>query len=357
MPEQPTAPTRSGARALRRPRPRLRAALVIVLVTASTLALLAATGGARSPARAAARHPPATARKLLFGLGPEADGARKSPLVRAAPVRMLSSWYNGPSDLGWMTAWRGTEVARDYAAGYALHLIVWSGGPQTQVPTRYGTACGQAYPLSAQFLQDMERLARTFAGPRSSRLYVTLFTEFQTYACHGNEWSADPHTTAYFEALKDQYRAALAIFHRLAPNGAVSLGWGGWQARWDDPAKGGGRSLFAHFADVMRESDFESFEVIDSGPDVSDILGMTRALERYGPVMLAYYKPPHDSPATVQAHLKAVLAPRLLSRLTRARVFALSLMDDSFLSADPVSLAIVRDAVKRFGCGACGRVR
>jgi hypothetical protein len=266
---------------------------------------------------------------------------------------MLSSWYNGPADLGWMTAWKGTEVRRDYAAGYAMHLIVWSGGPHAEEATPHGPACGQAYPLSAQFLADMTRLAQTFSPPPGARLYVTLFSEFQTYACKGNEWS-DPKTTAYFQTLKDQYRAALAIFHRLAPNGAVSLGWGGWQARWDNPATGGGRSLFKHFADVMKQSDFESFEVINSASDVSDVVGMTHAPSRYGPVMLAYYRPSEGSGAAVRTHLGALLSRRVLLRLTRARLFAMGFMDDRFMRADSATFALVTEAVRHFGCRVCG---
>jgi hypothetical protein len=317
-------------------------ALALAVVLAVGASEIASTGAARSAPR------------ILFGLGPEADGARGGGLVKAAPVRMLSSWYNGPADLGWMSSWRHTEIPRDYAAGYALHLIVWSGGPQTEVSTRYGAGCGQGYPLSAQFLRDMTRLARIFSGRPADRLFVTLFSEFQTYACNGNDWGADPQTTAYFRALKDQYRAALGIFHRLAPNGAVSLGWGGWQTRWDDPARGGGRSLFKYFADVMNESDFQSFEVINSSSDASDILTMTRELGRFGPVMLAYYKPAGEGGATASTHLKAVLSRSFLLRIGRARLFAMSFMDDRFMRADPFSLAIVSEAVRKYGCRKCG---
>jgi len=293
---------------------------------------------------------------MLFGLGPEADGARRSRLAASTRIRMLSSWYNGPADLSWMTGWRSTEIRHDYAAGYALHLIVYSSGPHTEMASRYGSACGEAYPLSARFLPDMERLARTFSAPRGARLYVTLFSEFQTYACNGNEWSGDPRTEAYFRALADQYRNALAIFHRLARNSAVSLGWGGWQTRWDAPATGGGRSLFAHFSDVMRSSDFESFEVINSASASADILGMTRELGRFGPVMLAYFKPSPQSADGGASQLRAVLSASSLRSLIGARMFALSFIDDSFLSADPTSLASVREAVSRFGCGRCGPV-
>jgi hypothetical protein len=315
----------------------------------------AAASGPESAAAAAGSAARATAGRMLFGLGPEADGARRSRLAASTRIRMLSSWYNGPADLGWMTGWRSTEVRRDYAAGYALHLIVWASGPHATVATRYGSACGETYPLSPGFLKDMERLARTFRAPPGARLYVTLFSEFQTYACHGNDWAGEPQTTAYFRALEDQYRRALGIFHRLAPHSAVSLGWGGWQTRWDAPGTGGGRSLFEHFSDVMKHSDFESFEVIGSTSAASDILGMTAALNRFGPVMLGYYKPTED--AGGRAQLQTVLSGRFLTRLIRARMFALSFMNDSFLSGDPASLAIVSEAAARFGCGQCGPTR
>jgi hypothetical protein len=323
--------------------------------TGHTAAAASAGGLAGPPSRALVGARPAVAAsgpRILFGLGPEADGARAGTLARAAPLGMLSSWYNGPGDLSWMTGWKNTEVAHDYAAGYAMHLIVWSGGPQTKVPTRYGLACGQAYPLSAQFLHDMRLLARTFAPPRGRRFYVTLFTEFQTYACHGNEWSAEPATTAYFRALKDQYRATLAIFHRLAPGSAVSLGWGGWQARWDNPGAGGGRSLFKHFADVMKLSDFESFEVINSSAATSDISGMTRGLGRYGPVMLAYFRPKEDS--TQVSVLGSVLDRSFLQQMAGLRLFAIGFMDERFIASEPSSFLTVRDAIRQYGCTACG---
>ncbi len=299
-------------------------------------------------------HGSAKAPRLLFGLGPEADGARASQLVRDAPVRMLTSWFNGTSELSWMASWRNTEVPRDYAAGYAMHLVVWSGEGHSEIPTPYGTACGQAYPLSSQFLRDMEQLAQIFRPPHGGRLYVTLLTEFQTYACKGNEWSSDPQSTAYLEELQAQYLAALRIFHTLAPGSAVSLGWGGWQARWDDPATGGGRSLFKHFAGVLRASDFQSFEVIGSQTDAADILAMTRQLTRFGPVLLAYYKPPEDSIASARSHFRAVLSPRFLARAARAGLFGLGLMDERLVSGDPQSLAIATAAIRRFGCGGCG---
>jgi hypothetical protein len=314
-------------------------------------ALLAASAAGATMARAAGSAHRAPAR-IMFGLGPEADGARGSSLASAAPVRMLTSWFNGSADLGWMSAWKRTEVRRDYAAGYALHLVVWSGEHNSTSPTRYGPACGRAYPISAQFLSDMTQLAQIFSGPRSSRLYVTLFAEFQTYPCKEDQWAGEPQSTAYLQALKDQYRAALRIFHTFAPSSAVSLGWGGWQERWDSPATGGGRSLFPHFADVMSESDFESFEVLGSGSDVSEIRAMTHELARFGPVMLAYYRPNEDV-GQGSSHPEIVLSGSYLAQLSRERLFAISFMDDRFMPPNTPRFALVRDAVRRYGCRRC----
>jgi hypothetical protein len=287
--------------------------------------------------------------RLLFGIGPEANQARVTPLARQAPVRMLTSWYNGPSDLDWMAAWRHTEVPRAYAAGYRLHVVVYSGDAEGPVPTPYGQACGRAYPLSDRFPDDMRQLARIFAGPAGGpRLYVSLFTEFQTYPCTDNAWNADPAATAYYRALKDRYRSTQAIFHRLAPNARVSLSWGGWQARWDDPATGAGRSLFRHFADVLGAADFQSFQAMATDTNTADIRAMVRALGAYGPVMLAHYKPDNGSAAVFAADLRAILTDRYLAEVTRHGLFAMSFMDDANLTASAELHGFVRGAIRRY---------
>lgn len=292
------------------------------------------------------------ANRLLFGLGPEADSAGTAPLVRQAPVQMLTSWFNGSNDLFWMRRWRPTVVLPAYRKRLALHLVVWDGGPERQLVTPHGAACGRAYAVSDRFLKDMRVLARTFAGRPREKLYVTLFAEFQTYPCHDNAWSPDPETTAYYETLKDRFVKALAIFHTEAPNARVSLGWGGWQASYDTPSIGGGRSLFEHFADVMKRSGFQSFQSLESPKAVRDANSMTRALARYGPVMLAFYKPSGSSSSGQQAQLSSFLAPSNLARLRQSGLFALSFMDSSFLR-DATSLKLVKTAVRGFGCTHC----
>jgi hypothetical protein len=314
-------------------------------VTTTTRAAATATTAARSRSTTGQPSGP----RLLFGMGPEADGARAAPLVRQAPVRMLTSWYNGPGDLGWMAAWRGGEVPRAYAAGYSLHLIVYSGDPEKPVATPHGQACGRGYPLSGRFLDDMRRLARIFAGRAGGpRLYVSMFTEFQTYPCSDNAWSQDPAATAYYRTLKDRYLATLAIFHQLAPNSKVSLSWGGWQARWDDRATGAGRSLFPHFADVLRSSDFQSFQAMANDTTTGDIRAMVEILGAYGPVMLAHYKPDNGSGSVFAADLRAVLTDRYLAQVTRDGLFAMSFMDAANLAAAPELQRFVRAAVHRY---------
>jgi hypothetical protein len=135
-------------------------------------------------------------------MGSEASGALKTPLVQQSPVKMLTSWYNGHNDFSWINGWHSSFIPSLYAKGYVLQLVVWSGDPEVNLNTRYGPACGRAYPVSSQFLQDMVSLAKTFQGNGS--LYVSLFAEFSTYTCQDNQWIGNEN---YYRALKDQYPA------------------------------------------------------------------------------------------------------------------------------------------------------
>ena len=294
--------------------------------------------------------PPNGAPKLLFGIGAEADSAIKARLTTEAPVHMLTSWYNSPNDLSWMTGWKNGLVPRAYAAGYALHLIVFSDIPESQFATKYGAACGRPYPLSDRFLSDMRQLAQTFAGAaQGPPLYVTLFTEFQTYACKDNAWNPDAQSNAYYRALKDRYLETLAVFHQNAPNAQVSLGWGGWQTRFDDPSTGAGRSMFPYFDDVMRASDFQSFQAMQSDSNVADVRAMTHMLGAYGPVMLAHYKPNNGSASAFEQDLRAMLTDAYLADVTSAGLFAWSFMDTKNLDSSSTAYQLAKDAIVRYG--------
>jgi hypothetical protein len=291
---------------------------------------------------------PSAVPHLIFGLGPEADSAIKAPLTTQSPISLLSSWYNGPGDLTWITRWRNGTVPRAYAAGYALHLIVWTNDPEAALSTSYGPACGRGYPLSARFPDDMKQLAQTFAGPADGPpLYVTLFSEFETFPCKDSAWSPDAETTNYYRALRDRYVMAYQIFHQYAPNASVSLGWGGWQASFDSPAIGGGRSLFAHFDDLLRMSDFQSFQAMESDGNVEQIKAMVAILGRYGPVMLAHYKPDKGNQAVFDADVHTILTDSFLTVEHAAGLFAMSFMDSQYLA--PVStFDFVKSAVVRY---------
>lgn len=302
------------------------------------------------PTAAPTAPPPAapSAVKLLFGIGPTVDSARNAPLVQDAPARLLSVWYNSSNDLGWITdTYHQSMYDAQYALGRSIHLIIWTGGAETTVQTPYGTACGRPYPLSDRFPTDMAQLAKSLAG--SGQLYVTVFTEFQTFACTDNAWNPNAQTNAYWRALKDRYLATLNTFHQHAPGSQVSLGWGGWQTRWDDPAIGGGRSMFSHFADVMGASDFSSFQAMQNDSNVSDVRAMVNALNDYGPVMLAHHKPNGGSTATFDADIRAMLNESFLAEMTGAGLFAWSFMDQSIFNASPASYELVKAAVTRFG--------
>jgi len=122
---------------------------------------------------------------LLFGLGPEAHAAQHSALNQQAPLGVYTSWYNGPDDLSWMSGWKTSFIPSIYAGGRAVHLIIFGGGG-----AETGTPCGRQYPLSAGINDDMAQLAQIFAGRATDPpLYVTLFTEFQTFPCIDNQWN------------------------------------------------------------------------------------------------------------------------------------------------------------------------
>jgi hypothetical protein len=295
-------------------------------------------------------HPvPPPGNKLVMGIGPELNVAETSRLDAEAPLGMLTSWFNGHGDLRFMEPWKSVDVPNAYASGKAMHVIVWAKGAEKLVSTKYGEGCGRNYPLTKTFIADMKALADIFAGPDSGPpLFVTLFTEFQTYPCRDSAWNPNPQTNNYLRALKDRYVEARQIFKDRAPNARVSLGWGGWQNRWDEPGIDSGRSMFQHFADVMKISDFQSFQAMESDSNTEDIKAMTKTLGAYGPVMVAHHKPDDSSQATFDADVKAIFTDTFLSAVKQDGLFAYSFMDDK-LMANEESFQSVRAAVTKYG--------
>lgn len=282
--------------------------------------------------------------QLLFGMGPEADQALQTRLVKEAPVKMLSSWYNSPNDLAWITKWKYDLVPQSYAKGYVLHVITFTDHPEIPLQTAYGPACGREYPLSPRFADDMKQLAQTFTG--SGRLYVTLFTELQTYPCSDNEWIGSEN---YYKALKDQYRVALQIWHQYAPNAKVGLSFGGWQSRWDEPTRGGGRSFFPYFADVIKESDIVAFQAMQSDTNKDDILAMTKLLAGYGkPVLLSHFKPDNGSQVVFDADVRTMFTDEYMSNVKQSGLIGISFMDTINANGSEDTYQFVKNAVTRY---------
>ena len=286
----------------------------------------------------------------MFGEGSEADSAAKTELATTTPLGMLTSWYNGPNDLSWMTGWRTGPVPRTYASGRAMHLIVWTDDPEVPLNTTYGPACGRAYPLSDRFLGDMTTLAQTFAGAAGGPpLYVTLFTEFQTYACTDNAWAATPAATNYYKALKDQYLEGARRLPPVRPELAkVSLGWGGWQAEL---------RLARHRRGPV---DVPPLRRRDARLGLPELPSHAVRHQRPGhhrhdhdPGRL---RPGHARPLQAQQRLAGdvrrrrarLLTDASLADLTGKGLFAMSFMDDANLAAEPAIEQFVAAAVNRY---------
>jgi hypothetical protein len=282
----------------------------------------------------------APAPSLLFGLGPTADTARASQLNHAAPLGMYTTWYNRPSDLGWMAPWENGLVPQAYAEGKALHLIIWNGDAEA------GSPCGRQYPISSAINGDMVRLAQIFGGAADDPpLYVTLFTEFQTFPCTDNQWSG---AEAYYTRLQAKMLEIRDIFHQYAPNSQVSIGWGGWQSRWSNTATGAGRALFARFDATMRAMDFQSFQAMATDTNVNDVRAMTQTLGAYGPVMLAHHKPNGFYPAVFSADLQAMMTDAFLSEMNGYGLFAWSFMDQREINSSTAVFDQTKNAVRTF---------
>ncbi len=314
---------------------------------------VAASSLAPSPSATGVRDAPFTGPvpgRLLIGMGAQADNDAQTALVKQAPVKMLTSWFNAPVDFtDFMDAWQGTLIPKLYKAGYAMHVVQWVRDGNSQLTTKYGPACGRPYPMSDRFLPDMKHLAQIFGGPASGPpLYVTLFTEFSTYPCVENEWDS---ATNYYLALKDQYRAAYQVLHDNAPNVHVSLGFGGWLGVYDYPQKGGGRQLISHFTDIMKMSDFQSFQAmnVDPGKNAPQILEMTKLLHPYGPVMVAHFKPDNDSQSVFNSDVRTIFTDSFIQQVTAAGLFAFSFMTSEPVDADPATFQFLKAAVTRYG--------
>ena len=278
--------------------------------------------------------PTAGTPRLTFGLGSQTESAITSPLTLSAPVKILSNWYNGPHDLGWITDDHHQRIYADAKSrGYRLHLITWTNVPEAPIS---GKGCGRAYPVSAGWPDDIVAVVDAMRPE-----YVTLMTEFQTYACVDNRWSGNE---AYWQALIANFAAVTPRLRALGSK--VSIGWGGWQAYTD-------RTLEPAF--LALDEDFRSFQAMHGVSNVEASRAMTKLLGP-GPVMQAHHMPDADSNppevvyATFAEDFRQLFGSEAsVQSLVADGLFAWSIVDDKGWSEDPDTFALVRDAIIRWG--------
>ncbi len=316
-------------------------------------------GGAQTPLSPGERRdvPGAGDPKLLYGLSGGVSLAQASELVRDAPIRMLTTTFHQSSELDGLSSWRDRVVPEAYGKGFALHLLIpsWDDDDNPEVPfdTEYGRACGRQEPFTDTFLDDMRSLARIFAGRADGPpLYVTVFHEVSAMACGDDGYyDSTDATRAYFRALKDRYVEIRDVFHTEAPNARVGLGWQGWQATIDDhPEAGGGPSMFAHFADVLAASDFNSVLSWKAPGNVEQIRAAVRILGEYGPVMVAAHANDDVPPDVIDRDVRTLLTDASIAALVADGLFAWSFNEEKgMVDAGRPTVEFVKDVVRRTG--------
>jgi serine/threonine protein kinase len=325
-----------------------------LMALVATAFVVQSSGSEGTPNEGPAVPDPTGDAKLLYGMGDRINLALASELVQDTPIRMLTTNYHKPIDLVELAPWRENLVPEAYAQGYALHLIVadWEvDDREIPVETKHGSGCGRSHLLSPEFLEHMRTLARIFAGPTEGPpLYVTMFQETSNFACGNNGTYAEtPATEAYYRALKDRYFEVHQIFREEAPNSLMALGWQVWQSNIkDDPVRGGGPSMYQHFADVLGESEFQAVIAKQPHGNIDQVRRSVRILGEYGPVMLSGYGDTQLPGEFVDMDMRALLTDESLAELTKDNLFAWSFNDEGVLArAGRPTLDFVKDTVRR----------
>jgi hypothetical protein len=180
----------------------------------------------------------------------------------------------------------------------------------------------------------LQRVAQVFAGPNDGR-HVVLFslnTEFQTYIQPNNQYNST--TKWYYDQLQSNMLQARARIRAVAPNALVSLSWGGWQTRWNDPANGGGLSMIPYFASTMRQMDFVSFQAMQNDTNVNDILTNVRVFGAYNRhLMVSHYLPDNQSQTTYNNDIGTFFTQSFVNQTRSGGLFAFSFMSATDMNA------------------------
>lgn len=266
---------------------------------------------------------------FYWGLGPEADLVMESQVMKSNDFKVLTCWINSEQDIEtWFSQWVETNYLDNlWEKGYIFHIVT------------YGWKENHA---SIEFVEAMDNLSKLISRPDDSKHYVlfSLATEFQTYVEPNNVYNSE--TSNFYQNLIDYLRQAKNTIHNNAPNSRVSFCWGGWQARYDDPNNGGGKSMFPYFADLMAEMDFMSFQLMNSKGSISgqhdDLQEMINVLKNYNEhLMVAHYKPDGEytleKQSAFDADVEKLIDSDYFAEITNQGLFAFSFMDDTYLTS------------------------
>ncbi len=285
--------------------PRVLLRLLGVLLAMTALAVV----GAPALGIDAAQASPATP-KLIFGMGDEIATAESTHIFKAAPIDMVTSWYNNSGDLSWMQGYASTDqVEQVYAQGKANELVV-------------DLSSDPSYALSAQFQANLATLVSIFKGngPAYGPLYVVLFTEFDTYEPADN--------ATYIPQLMTAYKQAVTVVHNAYAQAKVALGLGGYNWSSSPTAT---TNLSMETA-AIQDSDFVAVQAMQDCTNEDQLENGVRAsiaqLSAFGkPIMISYMNlwggTVSCQTSAMSTFEKDILNTSTLSTLTSEGLFAL----------------------------------
>jgi hypothetical protein len=271
---------------------------------------------------------------VLWGMGDQIPAATQSELFHSGSAGMVTTWFNGPDDVSWITGYSQPSTVSDlYGAGRSTELVVWLGDHPD-------------YAVSDQFQQDLHRVVAAMkgSGPHYGPLYVVLFSEWETY-------SSEP---GYDQALRQAYFSAVGVIHQAYAQAEVALGFGGYE--WTSTPT---RDL-SFWQDAIAASDFTAVQAMQdcrsrkNGQSilVPQIRASVQQLGTYGkPVMISHFKlwgTPGCQAAAFTSFAKEMFTDESMGSLTRDHLFAWGFMDDDYLIEPFAENPEIRQLIERF---------
>lgn len=273
---------------------------------------------------------------IIWGIGNEIGSAMDTPVYHETPVKMITTWFNKPDDLDWMSYYRSRTTISDlYGKGFAHELVIW-------------LADYPDYAVSQQFQDDLKTLIDLCKGngPHYGPLYVVLFTEFETY-------SDDP---AYFQKLKDAFLQSKKTINAAYDSAYVAIGFGGYG--WSGVKE---RSFKDWESAMLKASDFAAVQAMHHVSNLDLMIPQVRnsihQLGSYGkPVMLSHFRiwkregePGPTASAAFGQFIDEVFSDRSLKALANDGLFAWDFMGDDYINDPGPGYEEVKDVISTYG--------